>query len=256
MRLLWIPIFLGLFLAITLCLRFGWQVGRRRLKDLGEGANEGLGAIDGAVFGLMGLLLAFTFTGAASRFDERRALIVQETNAIGTAWLRLDLLPPEPREQARDLFRRYLDQRLDTYKDTSDRDRINKSLAATAALQGEIWNLVMTQWREGGSMPLVTSLVPALNEMFDVATSRLLATRQHPHPVIYGMLLGLVLVTAFLLGFSQGKVANQSKVHLLGFAVITAVALYIIFDLEHPRLGLIRVDSFDQALVELRASMN
>jgi hypothetical protein len=92
--------------------------------------------------------------------------------------------------------------------------------------------------------------------MFDVATSRLLATRQHPHPVIYGMLLGLVLVTAFLLGFSQGKVANQSKVHLLGFAVITAVALYIIFDLEHPRLGLIRVDSFDQALVELRASMN
>jgi len=92
--------------------------------------------------------------------------------------------------------------------------------------------------------------------MFDIATSRVLASRQHPHPAIFGMLLSLVLVSCFLLGFSQSKVTRQSRMHLVGFAATTALALYIIIDLEYPRVGLIRVDSFDLALVELRASMN
>lgn len=256
MRLLWIPILLSLFALIALSLRFGWRVGKRRVTQLGVEANEGLGAMDGAIFGLMGLLLAFTFTGAASRFDQRRELVVQETNAIGTAWLRLDLLQAAPRGQARELFRRYVDQRLDLYHDVTDATRVQAGLAAVAATQGEIWNLAIAQAREDKSQPLVQSLLPALNDMFDIATARVLASRQHPHPAIFGMLLALVLVSAFLLGFSQCKVERQSRMHLLGFAATTALALYIIIDLEYPRVGLIRVDSFDLALVELRASMN
>jgi len=256
MRLLWIPILLSLFGLVALCLRSGWRVGKRRLAKLGDTANEGLGAMDGAIFGLMGLLLAFTFTGAASRFDQRRELVVQETNAIGTAWLRLDLLQAAPREQARELFRRYLDQRLDVYKDVTDAQRVQAGLAMIAATQAEIWNLAIVQSREDKSQPLVQALLPALNDMFDIATSRVLASRQHPHPAILGMLLALVLVTAFLLGFSQARTERQSRMHLLGFAATTALALYIIIDLEYPRVGLIRVDSFDKALVELRASMN
>lgn len=99
-------------------------------------------------------------------------------------------------------------------------------------------------------------LLPALNDMFDIATTRVLATRQHPHPAIFGMLLVLVLMSCFLLGFSQAKMARQSRLHLVGFAATTALALYIIIDLEYPRVGLIRVDSFDQALIEQRDSMN
>jgi hypothetical protein len=256
MKNLWLPIALTLFGLIALSMRFGWVVGRRRLAAMGESANEGLGAVDGAIFGMMGLLLAFSFTGAASRFDQRRDLVVQETNAIGTAWLRLDLLAAEPRELARDLFRRYLDQRLDAYSDVTNGERTAQSLAAVAALQTEIWNLAVTQAREDKSQPLVQSLLPALNEMFDIATTRVLATRQHPHPAIIGLLLVLVLVSAFLVGFSQAKVARQSRLHLVGFSITTALALYLIIDLEYPRVGLIRVDSFDLALVELRASMN
>ena len=256
MRYLWIPIFLTLFTLTALCLRGGWVAGKRRLRKLGDSANEGLGAAEGAIFGLMGLLLAFTFTGAASRFDTPRDLIVQETNAIGTAWLRLDLLQEGPRDQARGLFRRYLDQRLDLYSDVTDWPRTQAALAAVAATQAEIWNLAIAQSREDKSQPLVQSLLPALNDMFDIATARTLASRQHPPPVIYGMLVVLVLLSAFLVGFSQSKVADQSKLHLVGFSVITALALYIIFDLEYPRYGLVRVDSFDLALRELRASMN
>jgi hypothetical protein len=256
MRLVWIPILLSLFALTVLCLRAGWWAGRRRIEKLGDSANEGLGAVDGAVYGLMGLLLAFTFTGAASRFDQRRDLIVQETNAIGTAWLRLDLLQEAPRQQARVLLRRYLDQRFDVYSDVTDRARLEKSLAAVATLQNEIWNLAIVQSREDKSLPVAQLLLPVLNDMFDIATSRVLASRQHPHPAIFGMLLTLVLVSCFLLGFSQARVTRQSRMHLVGFAATTALALYIIIDLEYPRVGLIRVDSFDLALVELRASMN
>jgi hypothetical protein len=252
-----LPIALVLFALIVLSLRYGWHVGRRRLATLGENANEGVGAVEGAIFAMMGLLLAFSFTGAAGRFEQRRDLIVQETNAIGTAWLRLDLLREGgPREQAQDLLRRYLDQRIDVYGDVTDWPRTLASLEKVAALQTRIGNLVLAQSREDKSQPIPQVLVPALNDMFDIATTRVLATRQHPHYAIFVMLGVLVLVSAFLAGFGQSKVPRQSRLHVLGFATTTALALYLIIDLEYPRFGLIRVDSFDQALVELRKSMN
>jgi hypothetical protein len=84
---------IGLFLGILFLLEIGRRAGLRRLARDSEGARTGLAVVEGAVFGLMGLLLAFTFSGAASRFDARRQLIVEEANAIGIAYLRLDLLP-------------------------------------------------------------------------------------------------------------------------------------------------------------------
>src|SRR5271155_4562494 len=93
------------------------ECGRRiRLRNKDENASSGLGVIDGAVFGLMGLLLAFSFSGAEARFEVRRQLIVQETNAIGTAYLRVDLLPEAAQPQIRDDFRAYVDARLAFYK--------------------------------------------------------------------------------------------------------------------------------------------
>jgi hypothetical protein len=96
---------IALFLGILLLLDIGRRIGVRRLTDGPEGARVGTGTIEGAVFALLGLLIAFTFSGAGSRFDDRRALIVEETNYIGTAYLRLDLLPASAQPALRDLFR-------------------------------------------------------------------------------------------------------------------------------------------------------
>src|SRR5262249_8868795 len=85
----------GLLLGMLLFLEIGRRVAIRRLKKDTGTAGEGVGAVDGAVFALLGLLLAFTFSGASSRFDTRRQLIVEETNDIGTAYLRIDLLPTD-----------------------------------------------------------------------------------------------------------------------------------------------------------------
>nr|MCU0808671.1 DUF4239 domain-containing protein [Candidatus Contendobacter sp.] len=203
---------------------------------------------------------AFTFSGAASRFDARRDLIVQETNAIGTAWLRLDLLPADAQPAIRENFRRYVDSRLEVYRKLPDIKAARVELAKATALQGEIWTRAVAAGRLEGAPPAATMLLlPALNEMIDITTTRTMATHMHPPIAIYAMLVGLALASALLAGLlaGYGMAGGRSRnwLHMIGFATVMAVAVYVIIDLEFPRLGLIRVDAFDQALVELRASM-
>jgi hypothetical protein len=106
----------ALFALILACLESGRRVGIWHKQQGTELSSAGLTAVDGAVFGLMGLVIAFTFSAAASRFSDRRQLIVQETNHIGTAYLRIDLLPPATQPTLREDFRNYLDARLGFYR--------------------------------------------------------------------------------------------------------------------------------------------
>ena len=147
------------------------------------------------MFALLGLLLAFSFSGAASRFEDRRHLITQETNAIGTAYLRIDLLPGDAQPEMRELFRRYLDSRLETYRNPQDRAATKTSLAEDVAIQGEIWTRAVKEvLRPEAPTQAAMLLLPALNEMIDITTTRLMATRNHPPLVIYLMLAGISLV--------------------------------------------------------------
>ena len=141
---------MGLFAGILVCLEVGRRLGRRLLQKDPEDARARVGAVEGG-FALLGLLLAFTFSGAASRFDWRRQLIVEETNAIGTAYLRLELLPPANRAALQELFRQYVHARLDTYQKLPDLQAAKESLAKSNALQGEIWNRAVVACREEGS---------------------------------------------------------------------------------------------------------
>jgi hypothetical protein len=247
---------LGLFIGTLICLRVGWHVGRQRLSAVDTDAAAGLGAVDGAVFGLMGLLIAFTFTGAAARFDHRRDLIVEEVNAIGTAWLRLDLLQPEARDDLRVLMRQYVDARIATYSNVKDEATVREALQRTQDAQGAFWSRLTPALKAETQLALVASIIPAVNSMFDIAQTRVLATRQHPPWAIYLMLGLLVLVSSLLAGFGMAKAANQSRLHVLAFAVILSTSIYLILDMEYPRLGFIRVDQFDQALLDVRATMN
>jgi hypothetical protein len=133
-----------LLLAVFLMalLLAGIETGRRiRLRRQVDKAGAGLGVIDGAVFGLLSLLLAFSFSGADSRFEARRQFIVQETNSIGTVWLRIDLLPPAAQPQLRQDLRQYVDERIAFYRDLSDEpSRATADAAASNALQMNIWS--------------------------------------------------------------------------------------------------------------------
>jgi len=248
---------LALLLGMLLFLEIGRRAGVRRRSADPQGAAAGTGAVEGAVFGLLGLLIAFTFSGASTRFDVRRHLIVDETNAVGTAYLRIDMLPPAAQPGLRELFKRYLDSRLDTYRKLPDVAAVTASLATSARLQQEIWRAAVAGCQAAAAGPqCATLLMPALNAMFDITTTRTMASYTHPPSIIFVMLFGLALASALLAGFGMGAARERSWLHMIGFAAAVAAATYVILDLEFPRLGMLRVDTFDQALVDLRRGMD
>lgn len=246
----------ALFVGMLLLLEIGRRVGARRVARDPEGAHLGTSAVDGAVYALLGLLLAFTFSGAASRFDQRRNLIVQEANDIGTAYLRLDLLPPAAQPAMRDLFRRYVDSRLEIYRKLSDVEAAKAELARSTKLQGEIWSMAVAAGRMEGAQPQATTLLlSALNQMIDITTTRTMAIQMHPPLVIYVLLFVLAMAGALFAGYGMAGSKTRSWIHMIGFAAAIAVAVNVIMDLEHPRHGLIRLDAFDQVLIDVRAGM-
>ena len=128
----------ALFAAMLGLLELGHRLGARAIAHNSHGTS-GTNALEGAIFALLGLLIAFTFFGAASRFDDRRSLIVQEANAIGTAYLRLDLLPPSARQELRAAFPRYVDHRLGAYRALPDMKAARIELERASELQQQIW---------------------------------------------------------------------------------------------------------------------
>ena len=246
----------SLFFGMLILLETGRRIGNYRLTQDTDGARAGISAIDGAVFALLGLLMAFTFSGAASRFDLRRNLIVEETNAIGTAYLRLDLLTADAQPALRDLFGRYVDSRLEVYRRLPDIAAAKQELAQSAQLQSAIWNRAVAAVQlEGAPASAAMLLLPALNQMIDITTTRTMMGQLHPPLIIYVMLFGLALAGALLAGYEMAGGKSRNWLHMISFSAVMAVAIYVIIDIEYPRLGLIQVSAFDQALVELRQSM-
>ena len=241
----------GLFLGMLLFLEIGRRIAIRRMKEDAGAAGEGIGAVDGAVFALLGLLIAFTFSGASSRFDTRRQLIVEESNDIGTAYLRLDLLPADLQPALRESFRRYLDARIEVYRKLPDIAAAKESLAKANELQKQIWRQAVGASRTEGA-PLAASilLLPALNAMIDITKTRTMASLMHPPTVVFVMLFGLALAASLLAGYGMTGSKVRRWFHMLGFALVVAFTVYVIMDIEYPRFGLIRVDAFDQALVD------
>jgi hypothetical protein len=244
-----------LFLGMLAFHALGRRLGRRRIADDPEGAHAGAGVVDGAVFALLGLLVAFTFSGAAARFDDRRQLVIEEANDIGTAWLRLDLLPAAEQPALRELFRSYLDARIDVYRSVPDMAAVRRALARGTALQGEIWTRAVAACKSPGGERAIVVLLPALNAMIDITTTRTVTARMHPPFVVFVLLVGLGFACALLAGYAMAAGKRRPWTHALAFAATISVTVYVILDLEYPRLGLIRVDAADVIMAELRESM-
>ena len=215
--------------------------------------DEVLGVIDGAIFALLGLVLAFTFSGAAGRFDDRRQLVIKEVNAIGTAYLRLDLLPEAAQGPLRQDFRRYLDSRIRYFGQLPDFKSAEPEMRRTREIQAEIWQKAVPAARE--IQPAAVLLLPALNEMFDIASERALSTAIHPPFVVYEMLFGLALICSVVAGNNMARTKAVDWPRIVGFAAVVSLTIFITHDMEYPRLGLIQVNAMDQALKDLRAGM-
>src|SRR5262249_38750839 len=117
----------------------------------------------------------------------------------------------------------------------------------------EIWQAAVAACRD--NLPATITLLPALNAMFDIAATRIAATRMHPPAMVYVVLEMLSLACGFLVGYEMGATASTSRPHIVVVTLLLTCMLYVIMDFEYPRLGLIKIDDYDQIIVQVRAQM-
>lgn len=245
---------IGLFVGILISLEVGRRLG---LRHLAKKETEGKGPpVEAALFGLLGLLIAFTFSGASTRFDARRTLLVEEANRLDTAYMRIELLPEETRPAIKDKLREYLDSRLATYRKIPDLEAVYAEVRNNTRIQNELWIAAVAAVERAKSPPLASQFLQSLNLVFEMKNTQVTVVEMHPPRVIYLMLAVLVFAVSLLAGFATAQVKSRSWLHICVFAFIFGLTMYVIIDLEYPRLGLIRVDAFDKFLYDARARMN
>jgi hypothetical protein len=213
-------------------------------------ASKGLGPIESSLLGLMALILSFTFGMASSKFEARRSLIIEEANDIGTAILRCDLYPDSVRSALRQDFREYVNARIAYYDAIVDKQKIQAALDRANHYSYRIWKRAAeySQIPEQRSISILA--MPSLNAMIDIVSTRDAARLAKVPPVILFVLVVLVLISAFLVGYGQS--GERNIVLVTGFALMTTIALYMIIELDRPRRGILTLRNEEQRIVELR----
>jgi ABC-type glycerol-3-phosphate transport system permease component len=246
----------GLLFPLTLVImEVGRRIGLRLMAKDPEGARAGTSAVEAAVFALFGLLIAFTFSSAAARYETRRDLIVQHTNAIGTAWLRLDLLPAQVQPALRKGLRLYVDGIIKVHQQVGDKEAVVQTMAYLGNLQDEIWKVAETAVSRDGRPQVATLVLPALNEMFDLTASRYATENFHVAQVVFWFLIFLSLLASMLVGYAMASAKHRNWLHMILFALLISLTLYVISDFEYPRHGIIQLGKADHIYIELRKTM-
>ena len=238
----------GLFCAMFLANEAGFRYGHRYHRQESEVSRTVAAAFKGSVFGLVALLLAFSFSATTSRHELRQRLVLDQANAIGTCYLRAGLLGDPWRERIREILRRYVALRLEHAGAGSD-----QTAAELDRLLSSLWEEVEGVDRKDPEAVRISMIVPAANDVIDLSSTRSWASRNHlPDPVL-ALLLSSVLVSSALLGHSSGQAGVRHLGLWLAMNLIFVLILYVVLDFDRPQRGLIRVDQ--TPLVELSSSI-
>jgi hypothetical protein len=239
----------ALFALLMVALELGFRAGRRALlaRQDGEAAAGGqVGAIQGATLGLLGLLLAFSFSAAGSRFLERQDLVVAEANAIGTACLRADLLDEAHRTDLRQALRRYTERRLEISAQL--RHGISaEAVAEMDQLLGRVWEAAVAGVAVRPAAML--GVLPPVNEVIDLHSLRLAAGRKHLPALVLGMLIACSALAIGVIGYGCGMGGRRRIPLTVSLALLIGAGLWVTIDLDHARSGLMQIsDAALQAL--------
>ncbi len=218
--------------------RFGVAFRRRRP----EAAQGHSGSVQGAVLGLLGLLLGFSFAMAVGRFDARRALVVEEANSIGTTWLRSDFLPGPYKGEVRDLLIRYTKLKLaafDTQSNAENSHRIGKEVAE---IHSKLWQNASDAAAERNT-PTLATFITTLNETIDLHSTRKAALRNHVPGAVWLLLMMVAGCGAWASGYGSGCGGMRSVFNQVLFPVLIAVVITLIADIDRAHKGLIGMSS-------------
>jgi len=247
-----------MFVGMLICLEVGRRLGIRRLAKRPRETTSSHDTVESAVYGLYGLLIAFAFSHALWQLDARIQLIQNEANAITTAYSRLDLLATDSQPALRERFRQYVDSRLETFRKIPDIEAAEAELSKSQKLQMNIWTQALAATHLQGSSPDAAKLLlPALNDMVDAAATRNMSVMLHPPSIVFALLFLLALGCSLMAGYGMADGKQVSWIHSIGFVIITVITVFVILEIEYPRIGFIRpLGSYDQALLEVRQRMN
>ncbi len=238
-------------LLIFVSLKVGHALGTK-VPALSNDANAALGVVKAAVFGVLGLLLAFSFSLASDRYDARRLLVTDEANAMGTAYLRADLLREAVRGKFKEERRGYADARLEFANAGIDEARIAEANARVAEQQKKLWATATSEARDDPD-DVHAAVIESLNSLFDLTSARNTARRAEVPPPILVLLISLICVSAMFVGHSFGTAHHRDIMTSICFSIIITVVLFAILDLDRPRRGFILENQ--QPMQDARANM-
>jgi hypothetical protein len=241
-----------LLFGITACFTIAGFAGGRYLRAHSPTLREPFGVLQGALLGVVGLVLAFGLSLAVGRYEDRRAATVAETNAIGTTYLRAQLLAEPARSRSLTLLRRYTDLALAVSSEVPGSPAMTRTTGAEGVLQRRLWRLAGQAIAAAPVASAPRLYVDSLNSTIDLQSARLSALNNR----VPGAVLGLeVIGAAVALGLLALHISllGRGLVPVLAAAALVTMLLLVTFDLDRPTRGLIKVPA--TPLESLRASM-
>lgn len=245
----------GILITMTVAVELGYRLGKPVQVRENEISRTHINAIQGSLLGFLALILGFTLSLSLQRYDNRSQSVVDEANAIGTAWLRAQLLPDSVRGQIQDALRQHVDLRVragtvDLAHET-DRETL---LAATNRNLDATWKLTSQAAAENPEMVVSGLFIQALNDMIDSYGRRDAALLRHvPYEILFLLFCTFVL-TGGVVGYAAGVAGHRPSVTTYVLVVLIVVLSSVILDLDRPRRGMIRIDQ--DSLINLGAAMN
>ena len=245
-----ITVLMVLTVLLTLaCVEAGYWLGRWRLKGDHE-LDATAGSIVGTTLGLLAFTLAFTFAMAASRYDTRKELVVEEANAIGTTYLRAMMLPAPQASEVRKLLRQYVDTRLEAAQTPG---QLSPALARSEQLQMQLWREAVAAGAAQSDSVINGLFIASLNDVIDVHSKRLAAWRNRIPGTIWFFLFLTAALGMASMGYHAGLSGSRRTMAVIFLTLAFSGALTLIADLDRPTEGFLVVSQ--QAMQELQASM-
>ena len=243
-------ILIGLLFLVT---EFGFQLGRKGQSKSAEYSRSHVSTLQAASLGLLALLLGFTFSMSVTRFDTRKQLVLDEANAIGTTYLRAQLLPEPARTEVSKLLRAYVDVRLEFYQAGVDQGRLQKVDENTERLHKAFWEYAVTLAGQDPRAIPTGLFVQSLNEVIDLHAKRMTALENHVPESVLILLCLVAVLSLCLVGYGAGMGMYRNLFPTLISVILIASVIVLIMDLDRPRRGLIKVSQ--QRMVDLRDSL-
>ena len=246
-----IPAVFLLFAIIALgAYEVGYRFGRWWQDRTPEEKEGPTGMIVGSILALMAFMLAVTMGMASDRFDQRRALVLQEANSIGTTYLRAGYLPEPVSTQARNLLREYVPLRVNT----SDREQLAANFARSAQILDSLWAQAEMLAKTEPSSETLALYISSLNDTIDLHETRVTAIvyARVPETVVILLMAGAAL-TLGMVGYTAGLSRRRSLLSAVVLVVVLGAVITLVVDLDRPRDGFLQVSQ--QPLIDLQAQI-